>query len=224
MNTRHNKFAISTLLAIGSVWGLSEAGVGMYLRGMCTRTITGSVMTGAAMLFMATALGYSRKTWSLLLLLGVASVFKLFDAYLLGLPVLHGAIANPIFAFFTEVFAFILIYTVLDAHLREKPYGRIFMGGMAALVAVNLFPLVRFATRIPACVYPGTKYPLALYYAPIAIGISAITCPAGMLIGEKFAQVTKEKYASARMPLPMRAVFRFIPIMSLVLMVLIRKG
>src|SRR4030065_519775 len=60
-------------------------------------------------------------------------------------------------------------------------------GAGGVLLVLNLFPLVRFATGIPACVYPGTGYPLSLYYAPIAVGLSFLTVPLGFWIGEQIA-------------------------------------
>ena len=59
------------------------------------------------------------------------------------------------------------------------------MGGMSALLAVNLFPLVKYVTGVPACVYPGTGYPLSLYYAPLAVFLSFVTVPLGILVGTK---------------------------------------
>jgi hypothetical protein len=61
---------------------------------------------------------------------------------------------------------------------------------MSALLAANMFPLVRFATGIPACVVAGTGYPLSLYYIHYAILISAITVPIGYLIGNKLEDLT----------------------------------
>jgi hypothetical protein len=53
---------------------------------------------------------------------------------------------------------------------------------LSALVAVNLFPLVKFATGVAPCV-TGTSYPLSLYYAPIAVALSALTVPLGVRAG-----------------------------------------
>jgi hypothetical protein len=195
MEKSEAKINVSVLVALGAVWGLAEAGVGMYLRGTCAATYTGSLMTGGAIFFLAAGLSYSRRLYSPVLLLVVASAFKLFDAYLLRLPVLHGAVANPMFAFVTEVAALLLLFKIIDSRLLAKPHGRMMLGGLAALVAVNLFPLVKYVTGIPACVYPGTNYPLSLYYAPIAIAISAATCPLGMAAGETLARVLSCKPA-----------------------------
>jgi hypothetical protein len=71
-------------------------------------------------------------------------------------------------------------------------------GALAALVAVNLFPLVKFATGIPACVVAGTGYPQALYYAPFAIGLALITVPLGFLAGEGIAAAETRQDAFVR--------------------------
>jgi hypothetical protein len=211
------KSQLPVLLALGSVWGLMEAGMGMGLRGSCAYMATGSIMTGVAIFFFAASFAYSRNLWSIGIVFLTATIFKLLDAYLLHLPILHGAIANPIFGFFTEGIAFLFILAILSKSLRTKRYGQSIFGGTAALVAVNLFPLVRFATGISACVYPGTQYPTALYFAPIAIGISLFTCPLGFAAGEKIAQFQSEP-VQHRLLIPANAV----AIISLAVLILLR--
>lgn len=200
MNGKKAKFSLSLLIAVAALWGLSEAGLGMYLRGSCASTITGSLMTGGALFFCSVGLAYSRKLWAPILMLVVVTVFKSFDAFLLGLPFKHGAVANPIFAFITQVLALIFVFWILEKQLQGKVYGRALMGGLSALVAVNLFPLVKYCSGIPACVYPGTQYPLALYFAPIAIGVSLLTVPAGFLTGEKMAVLLAAEKAKGIKP------------------------
>jgi hypothetical protein len=46
---------------------------------------------------------------------------------------------------------------------------------------------VKYATGIPACVAAGTGYPLSLYYAYIAVALSFITVPLGILVGQKLS-------------------------------------
>jgi len=115
-------------------------------------------------------------------MVAIAASFKLFDALLLGLPVLHGAIGNPIFAIVMEGAAFVLIISVVSRALAGKAVGQGVAGGLSALVAVNLFPLVKLATGVAPCV-TGTSYPLSLYYAPIAVALSALTVPLGVRAG-----------------------------------------
>ena len=215
-------YGLGVLVAAGSVWGLCEAGLGMYMRGMCARTVTGSVMTAVAILFISFSAAYGRKIVGPAIVLGIAIVFKLFDAYLLNLPVLHGAVANPIFGFVTEAAAFVLVFAVLDIHLKQKLHGKIILGGLSALVAVNLFPLVGHVTTISACVVPGTSYPLSLYYAPIAIGLSMITCPLGMVLGEKFASASERQVGWMIRPVFARVAFPSLAAVSLAVMILMR--
>jgi len=174
------------ILVLGSLWGLSEAALGMYLR-QCASTVSGSLMTGAALFFLAAAWSVSPRVQALAGMVFLASFFKLFDALLLGLPVRHGAVANPIFAIVMEGAAFFLIASIVRGDLAAKPLGRFLTGGLAALVAVNVFPLVGFATGIAACKVAGTAIPLSLYYAPIAIALSALTVPGGAWAGSKAA-------------------------------------
>jgi hypothetical protein len=174
------------VLVLGSLWGLSEAALGMSLR-RCASSMSGSIMTGAALFFLAAAWAISPRVKTIAATAGLAAAFKLFDALLLGLPVLHGAIGNPIFAIVMESAAFLLIASVISKALAGKTAGQGLSGGLAALVAVNLFPLVKYATGVPACVVAGTSYPLSLYYAPLAVGLSILTVPLGRLAGTAVA-------------------------------------
>ena len=182
MSQTPQKTPWAPILALGSLWGLSEAALGMYLR-QCASTVSGSIMTGAALFFLAAAWTLSPRIRTVAVVAGLAVGFKLFDALLLGLPVLHGAVGNPVFAIVMEGAAFVLIVSVISKSLAGKTLGQGLSGGLAALVAVNLFPLVRYATGVSACV-TGTGYPLSLYYAPIAVGLSVLTVPLGRLAGK----------------------------------------
>ena len=188
MNDSRTKNPVLLLvLAIGCIWGLAEALLGMFLRGSCAASVTGSLLTGMAILFLSSALAIHRRKAGLFIILGVVAMFKLLDAVLLDLPVRHGAIINPIFGIIMEVAAFALIFSVLKSKLTETVHGQAVMGGLSALVAVNLFPLVKYFTGIPACVLPGTVYPLSLYYAPIAVALSMVSCPLGFSLGSRLA-------------------------------------
>ena len=193
MNRKSPGFSLAAVILIGSVWGLSEAALGMGLR-QCASSVSGSLMTGAAFFFMAAAWTVSRRFSSIVLVVLIASLFKLFDAALLSLPILHGAIGNPIFAIIMEGAAFIVIAAVIRKNLKKKAPGQALFGGLAALLAVNLFPLVKFATGVPACTAAGTGYPLSLYYAYVAVAASMITMPAGVWAGCKILSL-EEKLA-----------------------------
>ncbi len=171
------------VVMLGAVWGLSEAALGMGLRS-CASAVSGSVMTGVALFFIAACWVISQSWRGVALLVIIASLFKLFDALLLSLPILHGAVANPIFAFAMEGIAFLIIVSLVKGTLK-KTTSQALTGGLSALVAVNLFPLVKFATGIRACVAAGTGYPLSLYYAYIAVALSLVTVPLGIMVGEK---------------------------------------
>ena len=179
------KTPLGPILVLGSLWGLSEAALGMFLR-QCASTVSGSVMTGAALFFLAAAWALSPRARTVAVMVGLAAGFKLFDALLLGLPVLHGAVGNPIFAIVVEGAAFALIVGVVSRSVAAKAAGQGLAGGLSALVAVNLFPLVKFATGVAPCV-AGTGYPLSLYYAPIAVALSALTVPLGLRAGAALA-------------------------------------
>jgi len=176
----------ASIVILGAVWGFVEAGLGLGLQ-RCASLASGSIMTGVAFLFIAAAWVLTRRALGIVLMVGLVTIMKLFDASLLSLPVKHGAVANPIFAFWMEALAFLLVIAVIRESLARKKYGQAALGAGAALLAVNLFPLVKFATGIPACVFAGTGFPLSLYYAPIAVGLSIVLVPAGFRLGERIA-------------------------------------
>ena len=166
MDKSASKSFLGLTIALGAVWGLSEAALGMGLRS-CAAMVSGALMTGVALFFMAAGWVLTRRILGVVLMILIAAGFKMFDALLLGYALNHGAIGNPI----------------LKRTLTQKPAGQALAGGMSALLAANLFPLVRFATGVPACVAAGTGYPLSLYYIHIAVAVSMATVPLGFLLG-----------------------------------------
>jgi len=185
------------LVVIGSVWGLTEAACGLALES-CAKLASGSIMTGVALLFVSAAWARTRRVAGPALVVGMALVFKLFDALLLGLPIKHGAIANPMFAFVIEGLALLFIVSFLADAMKRKAAGQAFLGGMSALLAANIFPLVKFATGIPACVIPGGAMPLSLYYAPLAVAVSMIAVPLGFLVAAKAEAIGGETVPAGR--------------------------
>ena len=184
MEKNISKSSLGIVVMLGAVWGFSEAALGMGLRS-CASLFSGSIMTGVALFFIAVSWILTRKILGVALLIVVASLFKMFDALLLSLPVQHGAVANPIFAFLMEGVAFLVLISIFTEKRKQKIGSQALLGGMAALLAVNHFPLVKYATGIPACVVQGTGYPLSLYYAPLAVFISLVTVPLGLRAGVK---------------------------------------
>jgi hypothetical protein len=181
---------LAIALTLGSVWGTSEVILGAGIQA-CAHTVSGSLMTGIALFFIAAAWAATKNYHIPVLVVLIACLFKLFDAVLLSLPVLHGAIGNPIFAFLLEGFAILLLVAVFRKQRWQKRSSRAFLGAGAALIAVAMFPLVRYATGIPACVYPGTAVPLSIFFAPVAILFSAFTVPVGFVAGERIRKVSE---------------------------------
>lgn len=184
MNRNQSKSYMGIVVMLGAVWGLSEAGLGMWLRS-CASFLSGSLMTGAALFFIAAAWFVSRRILGVALIVAIACLFKMFDALLLSLPIQHGAVGNPIFAFLVEGLAFLVLFSLFAKKQKRKTGRQAILGGMSALLAVNLFPLVKFATGVPACVFPGTTMPLSLYYAPVAVVLSSVTVPLGIWAASK---------------------------------------
>jgi hypothetical protein len=178
------KSHLGMVIILGSVWGFSEAVLGMGLR-KCAASVSGSLMIGAALFFITAGWILSKRVSAVALMVFIAACFKMFDALLLSIPLNHGAIGNPIFAFIMEAAAFLIFIHVIKEKVVKKPAGQALFGGAAALLAANLFPLVKFATGVPACVVQGTAYPLSLYTIHFAVLASMITVPLGFTVGEK---------------------------------------
>jgi len=183
-----SQLAIAVIL--GSVWGLSEVILGAGIKA-CANTVSGSLMTGVALFFIVAAWVATKNYHIPVMVVLIACLFKLFDAVLLSLPVLHGAIGNPIFAFLLEGFAILLLITIFRNQPWQKRSSRAWLGAGSALIAVSMFPLVKYATGIPACVYPGTAVPLSIFLAPLAILFSAFTVPVGFVAGERIKKVSE---------------------------------
>jgi len=184
MDKSNYKSDLGIALILGSIWGFAEAALGFGLH-RCAAMISGSLMTGVALFFITAGWAATRRFYIPVLMVFIACLFKLFDALLLNLPVIHGAVANPMFAFLTEGLAIIALIAIFTDQRLTKKYSRILLGAGSAMIAVCLFPLVKFATGIPACVYSGTSIPLSIFFAPVAIAFSAITVPLAFPAGEK---------------------------------------
>jgi hypothetical protein len=196
-----NKKTFGYVVLLGSTWGLVECLLGVGLKA-CASSISGSVMTASALFFIAAAWVADRKAANVALVVGVAIVFKMFDALLLGLPLRSGMIVHPVFAFVLEGAGFLAVGTLLMN--RRKPSsepgealafrprlrtsiqrGGILCGGISALLAAAAFPLVKFASGIPACLVPGSAIPTVWAYAPLAVGLAMLTVPLGFKTAPK---------------------------------------
>lgn len=199
VNATMKKNHLGLVIIIGSMWGVCECLLGAMLQ-RCAASVSGSLMTGVALLFMAVGWRLTGKASAVGGLVVIASLFKMFDSLILSLPLNHGAVANPIFSFFMEGAAFLVLAAMIKENWRRRIPGQALLGGLAALVAVNLFPLVKYASAVPACVMAGTGYPQALYYAPLAVAVSLITVPLGFLAGERLERLETRLAGGNTMP------------------------
>lgn len=214
-------FGTHEVIILGAVWGLAEAALGLGLQ-KCASLASGSIMTGVALFFIAASWAVTRRASGVALAVGLVTVIKLFDAGLLSLPIRSGGVANPIFAFWTEGLAFLAVFAVLRLWPAQKTPGLAAGGALAGLAAVNLFPLVRFATGIPACVFPGTQMPLSLHYLPIAVGLSCLTVPLGLRAGGWLAERRESATALGRLSLADRLASPAALVLALLIITFIR--
>jgi hypothetical protein len=167
---------IGLVIVLGSVWGLAEAGLGLALQS-CARLASGSIMTGTAIFFLAGSRLRARRAWGPALAVALAMGLKLFDAALLRLPIKSGAIGNPMFAIVVAGAAIVGLFAVFGRAAGRSLRGRMLLGAAAGLLSAAVFPAVKLATGIPACVLPGTALPLSIAFAPIAVATGALAVP-----------------------------------------------
>jgi len=182
---------MDVILALGAIWGLSEGMLGLWLH-RCASVYSGAVMTGLAFLYMSFAWSLTRRILPLAILLLMVILFKMLDVVFLSAPFVSGTIANPIFAFFTEVLAFAVIVLILGDRFFSRRNSRLVAGAGSALFATLLFPFVGLFTTVPGCLFPGTSVPQSIVTTPLAIIIALVTVPLGFFLSEKYQQLLPE--------------------------------
>jgi len=180
------KSHLGIILAVGSVWGLTEFAFGLGLQ-KCAVLYTGAILTGLAFFWVSFVYSLTRSILPVLMIVSVVVLFKMLDALLLPVAWKHGTILNPIFAFITIMLGFLLLISLFRHRFFSGLFNRVVVGAGSALVATSLFPLVGFVTGTNACVYASTNIPLAIYTAPVAIILSMITVPLGSFAAEKYS-------------------------------------
>ena len=152
MNINALKSNIGIIMAIGSIWGLTEFAFGLGLQ-KCATLATGAILTGLAFFWLSFIWSITRHIIPILILVGIVVLFKWLDALLLPVAWNHGSIVNPIWAFLTVMMGFILLITLFRKRFPKTLMSRIMVGAGAATIACALFPLAKFITGSPACMY-----------------------------------------------------------------------
>lgn len=179
-----------TVLLVGAIWGFFEASMGIYVKGVCGYQMTGSVMTGIAIFFMTLGYSYSKETKSILYMLVLAIILKIFSALIIGKPIFGGGVANPVFAFITEALSLMVIIYLMNEFNSKNIVKNSLFGGLTALIAVNVFPYVGHFTGNVACNTNG--YPWSLLYSPVSVSLSMILFPVAIKVGEILAYEINE--------------------------------
>ena len=188
MTSRTNKVVPGIILATGAIWGLVEFGVGMGLQ-QCAALYTGAILTGLSFFWLSFIRSLTRKVAPLLVIAGIAMLLKWLDAWLLHVAWNHGSVLNPMFAFLTALAGFALFSYLFRNGYAGKLRFRVMTGAGAALIAVLLFPLVKFVTGTPACYYGTTGIPMVFYASPVSIAISMVTVPLGHWVAKRVERV-----------------------------------
>jgi len=167
---------IWSVVALGAVWGLSEAGLGLALAA-CAKSVSGSIMTGAAIFFLSAARVRARSSWGPALAVALAVGTKLFDAALLGRPIGQAVVANPTFALIVEGIWVATIFSLFGRRLEARKSTRAWLGAGGGLAASGLFLLAPRVTGMPVCLFGATSWPLAVVFAPVAAAAGAVAMP-----------------------------------------------
>jgi len=188
MDKQGIKSNLGIVVATGSIWGLTEFAFGLGLQ-KCATLFTGAILTGLAFFWLSFVWSATRSFVSIILLVVIAMLFKWLDALLLQVAWNHGSVLNPMYAFFTIMLGFLLLLGLFRNRFSAKLMNRILVGAGAAVIATALFPLAKFATGNPACMYASTNIPLVVYTAPVAIILSMMTVPLGFTAATWYSRV-----------------------------------
>lgn len=188
MDKKGIKSNLGIIVATGSIWGLTEFAFGLGLQ-KCATLITGAVLTGLAFFWLSFVWSTTRSFVSIILIVVIAMLFKWLDALLLQVAWNHGSVLNPMYAFFTIMLGFLLLLGIFRNRFSASLLNRIMVGAGAAVIATALFPLAKFATGNPACMYASTNIPLVVYTAPVAIVLSMVTVPLGFIASTRYSRV-----------------------------------
>lgn len=190
MNRNVIKSNLGIIVAIGSVWGLTEFAFGLGLQ-KCATLYTGAILTGLAFFWLSMTWSITKSIIPVLIIVGITMLFKWLDALLLQVAWNHGSIVNPIYAFFTIMVGFSLFILLFRKRFSKNLLSRILVGAGGAAIACALFPLAKFTTGNPACMYAATNIPLIIYTAPVAIILSMITVPLGFRAATWYTEKTE---------------------------------
>lgn len=188
-----NRLGFHILLAAGACWGLFEAALGAWLKGVCSLGIFGSLMTAGAIFFVAVAYHGGRRSFRLAVLPAVALALKLLDTLILGVPLSSPAILNPAYAMITEFLMFLFIVSFTASKKESSFWGRWGIGAMIGLGSALSFVFVGSFTGVPACRVTGTSIPVSLAYAPLTLTVSAVAFAAGRSMGALMSRIAPSR-------------------------------
>ncbi len=202
--------AINGIIAIGFAWGAIEAALTFGLKGVCGRELTGSIMTGLAMVFLAGTHTLASTRGLLLLPFALATGLKLLAVAALGLPLASPAAINPIAAYGLETAAVMAIVSIPGIMRPASGVRALLPGGLAAALAALTFPAVGFITAVPACTIAGSGLPTSIAWLPIATVIGAIAFRVGRTFSPRILAPSADGWVSAARPLAIQTVMLII--------------
>jgi len=174
-------------LVFGSIWGLSEVGLGGVLSAVDFSYRSG-LLTSIGMALMAIALVIYKKP---AMLIGIGLVAVLVK--LLAVPILHISVmckANSCIAVFTEAVALSLVAFLLMSAMGKSVHARMGGGALAAIIASVVFYFV--GMQVAPCKYLLSFTPAGFIVTEglVWAAFSACLLPAGYLAGMKLRETT----------------------------------
>ncbi|MGB9561611.1 MAG: hypothetical protein ACPL6C_02240 [bacterium] len=149
----------------GIIWGIFEATLGGALSYFPYR---GAIMSNIALGLVAYGIARSKDYRAALFMGIIASLTKLTDSFILGVPVLSKVIIAPATAIIIESFVFSFVFRFMG-FLEHK---RLYIAGPVAI-------MISFAIISPFFVYKGfvENWAIMIMKVAPAVGISVFVCP-----------------------------------------------
>jgi hypothetical protein len=179
------------ILVFGSIWGLFEATLGGFLN-LVLFPNKGAIMAGIGMAIMGTALAIYRRPAMLAGIGIVAASFKLFNAWLLFVPLNAVQVINPAMAIIFESLAFALIAAFLMKRITTSSLAGIGAGALAGFISATAY--VYFAIYVTHSDKLGrvitTPQAFITNQGVMQAAFFGIFLPLGILLGQKLAAMT----------------------------------
>lgn len=164
-------------LLVGAVWGALEIFGGALLKEIAPE-ITGSVMAALGGFVLVVVYALTRNYLAFFTTVLMASSLRIVNSLTWHLPAVHLGFGNHVFGMVTEAGALVLFLLIFQKNLHRPAIQRL-VGISYPFLSALIFPLVRLVTGNSACLFRNSGIPVAWVFAPLAMLLGALLCPAG---------------------------------------------